>query len=226
MNCRRSTRALWTGTAGRRGLPAVPQCLIPVYRKVPSLFPIWSAPGFSSESQIWPWARRSPGHQPNSGVAKIGANAYLVQVRWEADIQRPGQGPAHSGTRGERGRWPVTNRREQLPSSAGRSAQVRIARVRVMIRRRASSAEGALAPARTTTAFQSASVVLPGPRGRRSGRQTQRPLHTSSADGLQSSGALSASAAEVVRGCSPSAAWPSRSSATFPSTNTNKENVS
>jgi hypothetical protein len=46
-----------------------------------------------------------------------------------------------------------------------------------------------------TTAFsRSASVALPGPRGR-----------TSGADGLQRAGALSASAAEAVRGCSSSA---------------------
>ena len=47
--------------------------------------------------------------------------------------------------------------------------------------------------------FQSASVALPGPRGR-----------TSGADGLQRGGVLSASAAEAVRGRSLSAASASR----------------
>jgi hypothetical protein len=64
----------------------------------------------------------------------------------------------------------------------------------------------------TSAAFdfsQSASVALPGPRGR-----------TSSAGGLQFAGAFSASAAEAVRGRSPKA------SSTDCATTTTKESIS
>jgi hypothetical protein len=56
---------------------------------------------------------------------------------------------------------------------------------------------------------RSASVALPGPRGR-----------TSSADGLQLAGVLSASAAEAVRGCSPT------TSTADCATTTTKESIS
>jgi len=77
-------------------------------------------------------------------------------------------------------------------------------------------AADAFAPSRNGGAAsnfsRSASVVLPGPRGR-----------TSSADGLQRAGVISASAAEAVRGCPPSI---QAMTSTTNRTATTKENIS